>query len=204
MNRNKKKFNKGFGLLEVLVSGTVIIIILSALLVIAKFALNNSVYLQQRATATYLAQEQIELARQIRDTNWIDSNPATEWDYFDLVKSCKDNNKCICKDVGLLKISDAINANQGKIGVYPASAYPSGMLPRPMFVTSTINTLPQLINNVKYKIATYFTDVGSLLPGGSGLANNAIIVNVEITWYPVGFTRTLDVSEVLTNWRPNF
>ncbi|OQB05261.1 MAG: hypothetical protein BWY19_01112 [bacterium ADurb.Bin212] len=73
----KKK--KAFGLLEVLLSGVIIIIILSALTVVARNAVDNSVLLQQRAQATYLAQEGIELVRQIRDTNYIDGNPDTKW-----------------------------------------------------------------------------------------------------------------------------
>lgn len=81
----KKK--KAFGLLEVLLSGVIIIIILSALMVVARNAVDNSVLLQQRAQATYLAQEGIELVRQVRDTNYIDGKETTTWDKITGIES---------------------------------------------------------------------------------------------------------------------
>lgn len=71
--------NKAFGLLEVLLAGVIIIIVLSALMVVARSAIDNSVLLQQRAQATYLAQEGIELVRQIRDSNYVDGSAFTKW-----------------------------------------------------------------------------------------------------------------------------
>lgn len=70
---------KGFGILEVLLAGVIIITMLSALVFLGRSAINNSVYLQQRAQATYLAQEGMEIVRQIRDSNYIDGNNTTKW-----------------------------------------------------------------------------------------------------------------------------
>lgn len=74
-----KKRKKGFGILEVLISGVIIIIILGALVVLARNAINNSQYVQERAQAVNLAQEGMEVVRQIRDTNYIDQTPTTDW-----------------------------------------------------------------------------------------------------------------------------
>ncbi|MCX6811994.1 MAG: type II secretion system protein [Candidatus Berkelbacteria bacterium] len=74
-----KKRKKAFGLLEVLLAGVIIIIILGALVLLARNAINNSAYVQERAQATGLAQEGMEIVRQIRDTNQIDKNPTTNW-----------------------------------------------------------------------------------------------------------------------------
>lgn len=77
MKINQKK---GFGLLEVLLAGVMIIMILSALLVVTRNVSDNAVQNQQRLQATYLAQEGIEIVRQIRDSNYIDQNKNTRWD----------------------------------------------------------------------------------------------------------------------------
>jgi type II secretory pathway pseudopilin PulG len=66
------KMSRGFGLLEVMISGAVIIIILGSLVLVAHAAINNNQYMQKRAEATFLAQEGLEMVRQIRDSNWID------------------------------------------------------------------------------------------------------------------------------------
>ncbi len=77
---SNQKRRKAFGLLEVLLAGVIIIIILSALVLIARRSIDNSVYLQQRSQATFLAQEGIEVVRQIRDTNYVDEDSDTKWD----------------------------------------------------------------------------------------------------------------------------
>ncbi len=78
MNNETIKNNKGFGLLEVLVSISVVIIGILPLV-----NLFNSVLARERDTenklmAIYFAQEGIEIVRQIRDTNW---EKGELWDY---------------------------------------------------------------------------------------------------------------------------
>lgn len=69
-----QKRKRGFGILEVLISGVIIIIILGALVVLARNAINNSQYVQERSQAVNLAQEGIEIVRQIRDTSYYSAN----------------------------------------------------------------------------------------------------------------------------------
>jgi type II secretory pathway pseudopilin PulG len=76
------KFKKGFGLLEVLLAGVIIITVLGALVFLAKNTINNTTYNQQRTEALFLAQQGIEMVRQIRDSNYIDGNSNTEWNTF--------------------------------------------------------------------------------------------------------------------------
>lgn len=75
-----KRRKKGFGLLEVLLAGVIIIMMMSALVIVARAAIQNSQYLQQRSQATFIAQEKMEMVRQIRDTHYIDQTNATQWD----------------------------------------------------------------------------------------------------------------------------
>jgi len=78
-NRQNTKMSKGFTLVEVMVA---ILIILVGLLgvfsatqrIISYITLSNS-----KLTASYLAQEGLELVRNIRDNNWL-SLPASPWD----------------------------------------------------------------------------------------------------------------------------
>lgn len=77
-----KKFKKGFGLLEVLLAGVIIITVLGALVFLGRNTINNSTYNQQRTEALFLAQQGIEMVRQIRDSNYIDGNQNTNWNHF--------------------------------------------------------------------------------------------------------------------------
>jgi type II secretory pathway pseudopilin PulG len=77
-----KKFKKGFGLLEVLLAGVIIITVLGALVFLGRNTINNSTYNQQRTEALFLAQQGIEMVRQIRDSNYIDGNQNTNWNNF--------------------------------------------------------------------------------------------------------------------------
>ncbi|HOK97153.1 MAG TPA: prepilin-type N-terminal cleavage/methylation domain-containing protein [Candidatus Paceibacterota bacterium] len=70
MRKNKKN---GFTLVECLVAISILIIgILSSFILVTK-ALYNATVIQDRLTASFLAQEGIELVRNIRDTNFIQS-----------------------------------------------------------------------------------------------------------------------------------
>lgn len=82
MNKSNKKFKKGFGLLEVLLSGVIIITVLGALVFLGRNTINNSTYNQQRTEALFYAQQGVEMVRQIRDSNYIDGNQGTNWNHF--------------------------------------------------------------------------------------------------------------------------
>lgn len=67
----KNSFKKGFTLVEALVALSILIVgIISGFILVTK-ALYNVTIIQDRLTASFLAQEGIELVRQIRDTNYL-------------------------------------------------------------------------------------------------------------------------------------
>ncbi len=74
----KIKNEKGFNILEVMISVSIIIVgiisIMGLFAVIAKNASDNKI----KIIAAYLAEENIEIVRQIRDTNWLNGVP--NWD----------------------------------------------------------------------------------------------------------------------------
>jgi len=163
-------YKKGFGILEVLVSSVIIITILMALVFIGRTALTNSSYIQEKAQAVYLAQEGIEIVRQIRDTNWIDRDNTTGW------------NSLAAGNYGI-----SYNSTTKKYGL--AGSNDS--------VT---------MNNLTFTRTIKIENTGSLLPGSGGSdihpSDNAFKVTSTITWN--NGSKTVSVSEILTNWRPNF
>lgn len=195
---NYHKFKKGFGILEVMVAAMIIITILAALVFISHAAINNSVYTQQRAQATYLAQEGIETVRQIRDTNWIDSNSATQWDTL-----IWDGTKA-----NLLKVDTTRSYNIALSG----SKYGLEVINLPSVPAETI-PIPAT-NGTTYTRTITIALVGNLLPKDTTPppnptdvwpALNALKVTTTVIWDSVvGNGKSISVSEVITNWRPNY
>lgn len=69
----------GFGLIEVVIASGILVLIAGGSLALSKTVLNGTIKLSDRTAASYLAVESIELVEEIRDTNYIDENPATVW-----------------------------------------------------------------------------------------------------------------------------
>ena len=78
------KFNKddkAFTLVEVLVALLILLIVISASVSVVNQALGATQNIRSKFIASELAQEGIELARNIRDGNWIENmESATSWD----------------------------------------------------------------------------------------------------------------------------
>lgn len=68
---SSKLSKKGFTLVEALIAMSVLIIGIFSGFVLVTRALYNAAVIQDRLTASFLAQEGVELVRQIRDTNFI-------------------------------------------------------------------------------------------------------------------------------------
>ncbi|MCL5795361.1 MAG: hypothetical protein M1338_03305, partial [Patescibacteria group bacterium] len=67
---------KGFGIIEVVVAVSIMIIIVSGAAILEKNAIRNSVIASERTQAYNLAREGIEAVRAIRDTSWINGTGA--------------------------------------------------------------------------------------------------------------------------------
>lgn len=179
-------YKKGFGLLEVLISAVIIIIILSALITIGRAAMNNNEYLAERAQAIYLAQEGIEMVRQIRDTNWIDGDNSSKWNTLNGTDVSNGNYKLAFDSVKgrwLLAVDDFSASETIRVPVTEPN------LP----FTRKINVVP--------------VDASSqLLPNGVGtdLKPFATKVTATVTWTFSGQSKSVALSEILTNWRPDF
>ncbi len=74
------KRQSGFSLIEVLIALAVLIIVMGGLTSMAVGVIKTSRISKEELEAYGQAQEQIELVRQIRNTNLIDGKKNTEWD----------------------------------------------------------------------------------------------------------------------------
>ncbi|MDP2337872.1 MAG: type II secretion system protein [Bacteroidota bacterium] len=187
------KNKKGFGLLEVLLSVVIVATVLGVLVFTGKAAMNNSGYMQERAQAIYLAQEGIETIRQMRDTNWIDKDNTTQWNSM-----VWDARKFDPITSGWYKLNDLSNEpfrSRKRFGL----AGPSASNPNAF----QWEAIP--INSVNFKRAFEFSSPGNLIPNAdSSLTAYSIVVKAVVQWNNAGQTKTIEVSEILTNWRPNF
>lgn len=77
-----KQTNKGFTFLEVIIAIFVMSIGIVGAVIAIQYAISSTIQSYSRLTAAYLAQEGIEIVRNIRDTNWLEQRIATTtpWD----------------------------------------------------------------------------------------------------------------------------
>ncbi|MEX0877639.1 MAG: prepilin-type N-terminal cleavage/methylation domain-containing protein [Candidatus Spechtbacterales bacterium] len=71
----KKNKNEGFTLLEAIIAIAVLLVAVTSASGLVISSLQGLHMTRNRVTAAYLAQEGIEVVRNIRDTNWINGNP---------------------------------------------------------------------------------------------------------------------------------
>ena len=184
---NNKKRKKGFGILEVLLAGVIIIIVMSAIVVLGRSSMTKTQYLQQRAEATFLAGEGIELVRQIRDTNYIDTRNDTAWNTF-------------------ITLTNPPNTSGTK---YYLSYSDSG---HRYSLSTTVQTLD--VGGTVYtryiqfeKIDSTSTDAIFTSPAGSKtteLLNNSYIVKSTVTWGFLGQSKNIVLRELIANSRQQF
>ena len=79
---------RGFTIIELMIAITIMAVSVVAVYALVPFAIKTSVVNTDRYTATQLAREGIEIARNIRDTNWLEQmeGPGNTWD--DGLTSC--------------------------------------------------------------------------------------------------------------------
>jgi len=186
------KTKKAFSLIEVLLSATIIVILLYSLVAAGRSALTSSSALHDKAQATLLAQQGIEIVRQIRDTNWIDTT-SQDWKNFAFSEGAW---------IAMIPANSYI--------VKPATA----VAPYRPYLAVLAAGEPVIINNktfirkVKYTALTTTempASTSASMTEGKDVqpALNAVKVTVTVTWNAAS-AQSVSISEVLTNWRPNY
>lgn len=184
INNMAKKRKKGFGLLEVLLASLIAIIVLGGLVYLARNSMLNMAYRFQHSQATFLAQEGIEVVRQIRDTNYIDGESATKWNTL-LFNSSGNSVPISSMNDRDYQISFDLNNNKYKLN-------------------SGVETVD--IEGTKYKrvinIRTIDSDSDNIFQADENLLINAYVVDCIVTWTNLrGGSAEVKVTEMMTNSR---
>lgn len=184
-----KKRTRGFGIIEVLISGVIIIIVLGALVILARNAINNSQYVQERSQAVNLAQEGIEIVRQIRDSSYIDSKSNTSW-----------------RSMVSVPNTDIDNNFEYNTPYYIGFNFSQFAM---RFRLIKIPTSISLGGNTFYRTVSFTSIDGSqVLPTSpidiNNNGNNGVVVKVTVTWLRSTGEHKVELEELLTNSRFQF
>ena len=119
--RKKTSYNKGFTILETIVAVLILGISISAMVVIMGGGAQKTIHNKDRLTAAYLAQEGVELVRNIRDTVFLvhedDVGITARWDIFK-----DDLDTCFTSTCA---VSYNFDADSGEIPVIVSGGYTS-------------------------------------------------------------------------------
>jgi prepilin-type N-terminal cleavage/methylation domain-containing protein len=72
------KLSRGFGLLEVLISVSILTSVMAAAVYAGRISIRNNIIANQRSQAYNLVRQNLEVIRQMRDTTWVDGI-SNEW-----------------------------------------------------------------------------------------------------------------------------
>ncbi len=174
----KVSATKGFTLIETLIAVAVLMIAIAGPLSISSKALTTSLYARDQTTASYLAQEEMELIKNYKDnnimnsppwTNGLDSCIGTTGSYCDLSPS---NVKTICPSSGTsgcpLKLSD--NGTYTSDGTGGPTIFSRNFK---LFKIQNRYTAPDNDPNEYQVIITVFWNSGSVV--------NTVVLRSEIT-----------------------
>ncbi len=186
-------FSTGFTLVEVLVSLSIFMLAITAMVVVSAQGINNTAYAKNQLTASYLAQEGIELMRNTRDS-FIQSQPGqVGWGNFLMIVAsvCQNGNDPGC-EVDPLAISSGTpiadtftNCSSGANICGPLLYDTANGFYNHTIGDRTIFTRRILIDD----------EDGTLPP------NQEIRVTSTVSW-PQGLTtQQVSVTENLFNWR---
>lgn len=185
------KYSSGFGLLEVLIAAGILALIVGAAVALATSSLSNSVLSANRTVAGELAQEGVELVRQMRDTSYVDGPAVTSaadvgqanaWSsYFNLAACLGAARTC-----GLAK--DDLTKRWSLVDGLETIPVVSGV------DATTTFTREIRLESVDALAATIPSNPGGVDP-------LALTVTSTVRWADRGRTLAATAATVLTDWR---
>ncbi|XOB41129.1 MAG: type IV pilus modification PilV family protein [Candidatus Nealsonbacteria bacterium] len=185
LKRNQKEnkfFKKGFTLLEVIVAVFILTVGVGGSFALIQQTLFAAAMAQSRIIAAYLAQEGIEIIRNIRDNNWLEQRESSEVLWNDGLNNCLPPNSCCEAD-------------------YETDT-PSSYPPLTTIAGCTFNDLRYLNidnsgfysysgdNQTKFKRRIFIELIDT----------DKIKVEVVVEWKERGRTHQIEVVEHITNW----
>jgi len=175
--------HKGFTLIETLVAISILVLSVTGAFAAAQKGLSSATYSKNQIIAFYLADEGIEMIRNLRDQNALNGlNDSSNW-LTGIAQNggdqCYFNKKCMV---------DAVN----KILKQCTSG----------FSNSDCDVLQQDPVNGFYGYTSGWTDTNFTREVGiTSISPNEISVLVHVTWKQGTITRQFDVRENMLNWQ---
>lgn len=175
----------GFGIIEVLIASSIMMVVIFAMTATGRSALRGTTYLHERAQATYLAQEAIEQTRQVRDSYWLDDSNVTNFEEF--------TNYAVDSSKKWITFYDPTSST---FKIIASDASNNSINIDNLIFTRTLSFAP-------------VTNGDTIMPADGSFSNearaqNAVKVTVNVEWQSSGQTKSISMSEILTNWRPNY
>ncbi len=183
-NLNNK--NKGFTLIEIIVAILVVTVGVLAAYIVTQEIISYTHRISSRLTASYLAKEGIEIVRNIRDTNWIQSVQGSkgleDWDAGLNAGDYEVDYVTITLAGSTYENCDAYSDCKSFVGTGTFLKIVDGFYKYSSFGTET-----------KFKRKITITPEGI----------DKLIVSVEITWTEKGTDYgPVTVQEILYDWNP--
>jgi len=161
---------RGFTLIEVLLAITVLTIAVGGIFNLMQRTLALAIANQNSMTAYYLAQEGLEIVRNVRDNNWLlrDNNPDVAWD-----SGLEEGDHEA--DYGQLTLLSPSGQN---LCIDEGGFYGYGNCPKDTVFKRTITISKEIVDEVTI----------------------ALHVTVEVAWQERGVARSAKATEYLYNW----
>mgnify|MGYP006361089767 CR=1 FL=1 len=189
MQKEKLKLNKGFTLIETLVALAIFAFSVVSIVVVTGQGINDVNYSKNKLSATMLADEGVELVRNIRDTYALGDQATQGWDNFKIIAE-----PSFCGIVCAIDpTGDLTTLNSGAISACGATGC------GPLYRDTSINSTGYY-NYDSSGIATIFTR--NIRVDGTDITglDNVLLVTSTVNWKQGQTTKTLTVSEPIYNW----
>lgn len=183
---NNKYSQRGFGLIEVIIGITMLILTATAALSLSRTSIKAEAFNSRRVVAYNLGQQILEEARRTRDSAWDDLNPETRWIIgADALIERLDNyegNQSFCED------SDE-----------PGYAVKCTVDNVPYHIAMEVENVN--LTDLHGKQTGEYTPA-SLRPGVDISEDLAKRIFVDVKWDEAGSERHLELITLLTDWKP--
>ncbi len=167
----------GFGILEVLIAGLIISMMLTALVSVGKMTTDSSRQMSEKTQAYYLAQDGIEQFRRARDSSWFNGTPGNNINSLTLAMAGSN----------VSSMSGYVQKNGN-------------------FVWDSAENEAETNFNLDgtiYRRRAEIEKISSIIPGDA-IARDKNALRIKIIVYWNNNTKSVEVSELLTDWRPNY
>jgi hypothetical protein len=179
------KISKGLTLLEVIIAIFIITVGIIGIFSLITYTISSASFAKDNLIAAYLAQEGIEIVRNIRDTNWLEAG-----DWFEGFENCATGCEV---DYYCTTVEDPNSANPALHNCL--ASYDGGH-----FLKIDANNFYNYAVGTETKFKRKITITDAVI--GGPVSGNSININVkvEVFWQEKGNNYSFEAQENLYNW----